>query len=254
MKRTIIIIVIGTLVLVAALWGASRHFGWFSEEIAEPVDTFVYDDTQPIDLKDKTKVYDLIVLDMSGSMDTIRHAVVDGFNTLLDGLKMANAKYSGTQEHCLTLCVFNSMVNGFVYYNAPIDSVQPLTEEMYVPMAGTPLYDAIGMSMAHLMDITDTASNCSVLVTIISDGLENASRFYTKSLISSLVRMQTANGWSFSYFGSGEEMLRAAEAISIDSVHYFEFSDTGMSNVMKLDESSRMTVYRAIDSIRRRNM
>ena len=31
MKRTIIIIVIGTLVLVAALWGASRHFGWFSE-------------------------------------------------------------------------------------------------------------------------------------------------------------------------------------------------------------------------------
>lgn len=68
MKRTIIIIVIGTLVLVAAFWGASRHFGWFLEEIAEPVDTFVYDDTQPIDLKDKTKVYDLIVLDMSGSM------------------------------------------------------------------------------------------------------------------------------------------------------------------------------------------
>ena len=231
MKRTIIIIVIGTLVLVAALWGASRHFGWFSEEIAEPVDTFVYDDTQPIDLKDKTKVYDLIVLDMSGSMDTIRHAVVDGFNTLLDGLKMANAKYSGTQEHYLTLCVFNSMVNGFVYYNAPIDSVQPLSKDMYVPM-----------------------SKYSVLVTIISDGLENASRFYTKSLISSLVGMQTANGWSFSYFGSGEEMLRAAEAISIDSVHYFEFSDTGMNNVMKLDESSRITVYRAIDSIRRRNM
>lgn len=89
MKRTIIIIVIGTLVLVAALWGASRHFGWFSEEIAEPFDTFVYDDTQPIDLKDKTKVFDLIVLDMSGSMDTIRNSVVDGFNTLLDGLKMA---------------------------------------------------------------------------------------------------------------------------------------------------------------------
>ena len=70
----------------------------------------------------------------------------------------------------------------------------------------------------------------------------------------SLIGMQTYGGWSFSYFGCGEEMLRAAEAISIDSVHYFEFSDTGMNNVMKLDESSRMTVYRAIDSIRRRNI
>ena len=79
MKKTIVIIVIGALVLVAALWSASRHFGWFPEE-EEPVDTFVYDDTQPVDLKDKTKVYDLIVLDMSGSMDTIRNSVVDGFN------------------------------------------------------------------------------------------------------------------------------------------------------------------------------
>lgn len=253
MKKTIVIIVIGALVLVAALWGASRHFGWFAEE-EEPVDTFVYDDTQPVDLKDKTKVYDLIVLDMSGSMDSIRNSVIDGFNTLLEGLKSANEKYSGTQEHYLTLCVFNSMINGFVYYNTPIDSVQPLTEKMYVPMAATPLYDAIGMSIAHLMEITDTVSRYTALVTIISDGLENASRFYTKSLISSLIGIQEAGGWSFSYFGTGEEMLREAESISIDSVHYFEFSDTGMNNVMRLDESSRMTVYRAIDSIRRRNM
>lgn len=253
MKRTIIIIVIGTLVLVAALWGASRHFGWFAEE-EEPVDTFVYDDTQPIDLQDKTKVYDLIVLDMSGSMGSIYESVIDGFNTLLDGLKLANAKYAGTQEHYLTLCVFNSMATGFVYFNTPIDSVPPLTRKMYTPGGLTPLYDAVGMSMAHLMDITDTMSKYSVLVTIITDGMENDSRFFTRSLLSSIIGMQTANGWSFSYYGISEEMLKTAKDISIDSVHYFEFSDTGMNNVMRLDESSRMTVYRAIDSIRRRNL
>lgn len=57
-KRTNIIIVIGGLVLIAALWGASRHFGWFDGEAPEPepVDTFVYDETIPVDLENKTKV------------------------------------------------------------------------------------------------------------------------------------------------------------------------------------------------------
>ena len=253
--KTIVIIAIGGLVLIAALWGASRHFGWFEEEEPEKVlvDTFVYDETIPVDLENKTKVLDLVIFDMSGSMDSLRTSVVNGFNTLLEGLKLANTKYSGTQEHYLTLCLFNSMFTGFVYYNQPIDSVQPLTEDLYHPYAATPLYDAVGMSVAHLMDITDTLSEYSVLVTIITDGLENASRFYTKGMVSRIINLLSDNGWSFAYFGSGEEMLREAESINIDSVHYFELSDTGVNNMMRIDESSRVSKYRAIDSIRRRN-
>jgi hypothetical protein len=252
-KKTIIIIVIGGLVLIAALWGASRHFGWFEGKEPEPVDTFVYDETIPVDLENKTKVLDLVILDMSGSMHYLRTSVVDGFNTLLKGLKQANVKYSGTQEHYLTLCLFNSEFTGFAYYNAPIDSVQPLSGDIYRPHAYTPLYDAVGMSIAHLMDITDTLSEYSVLVTIISDGLENASRFYTKGMVSRLINMLSDSGWSFAYFGSGEEMLREAENINIDSVHYFELSDTGVNNMMRMDENSRVSKYRAIDSLRRRN-
>lgn len=254
-KRTIIIIVIGGLVLIAALWGASRHFGWFEGEVSEqePVDTFVYDENVPVDLENKTKVLDLVVLDMSGSMIPLCTSVVDGFNTLLEGLKQANAKYSGTQEHYLTLCLFNSMFAGFVYYNAPIDSVKPLSVDIYRPHAGTPLYDAVGMSVAHLMDITDTLSEYSVLVTIITDGCENASQFYTKGMVSRMIKMLSDSGWSFAYFGSGEEMLHEAESINIDSVYYFEYSDTGVNNMLRMDESSRVSKYRAIDSIRRRN-
>lgn len=232
--------------------GASKHFGWFEEQ--KEVDTFVYDESVPVNLENKTKVLDLVILDMSGSMDPLSTSVVDGFNSLLEGLKLANAKYSGTQEHYVTLCEFNTMITGFVYYNTPIDSVEPLSEDLYEPMAGTPLYDAVGMSIAHLMDMTDSMTEYSVLVTIITDGLENASRFYTKSMVSRLISMLSDSGWSFAYFGSGEEMLREAEGISIDSVHYFEFSDTGVSNVMRMDERSRVSKYRAIDSIRRRNI
>lgn len=53
-KRFIVIVVVGALVLLAALWGASRHFGWFEGDVAESIDSFVYDESVPIDLENKT--------------------------------------------------------------------------------------------------------------------------------------------------------------------------------------------------------
>ena len=44
MKKTVVIIVIGALVLIAVLWGASHHFGWVEgKTLAEnSEDSFVY--------------------------------------------------------------------------------------------------------------------------------------------------------------------------------------------------------------------
>ena len=221
-KRTIIIIVIGGLVLLAALWGVSQHFGWFGENETEPVDTFVYDESVPIDLENKTKVFDLVILDMGGSMDTIRQSVVDGFNTLIEGLRLANKRFSGTQEHYLALCVFNTFGMGYVYYNLPIDSVPLLTNDLYIPIGGTPLYDAMGVSISSMMEDVDTLSEYSVMVTIISDGLENASRFYSKTLVSWMVNELSEKGWSFSYMGTDEEVMEQAMKLNIDSVLYFK--------------------------------
>lgn len=253
-KRTIIIIVIGGLVLLAALWGAGRHFGWLEGNEAEPIDTFVYDESVPIELENKTKVFDLVILDMSGSMDTIRQSVVDGFNTLVDGLRLANKRFSGTQEHYLSLCVFNTFAMGYVYYNVPIDSVSPLFFDIYQPIGATPLYDAMGVSISRMMEDVDTLSEYSVMVTIISDGLENASRFYSKTLVSWMVNELSEKGWSFSYMGTDEEVMEQAMKLNIDSVHYFQQTDSGFMDAMRLDENSRVSKYRAIDSLRRRTL
>lgn len=253
-KKTVVIIVIGGLVLLAALWGASRHFGWFEDKETEPVDTFVYDETVPIDLENKTKVFDLVILDMSGSMDTIRQSVVDGFNTLVAGLRLANNRFSGTQEHYLSLCVFNTFAMGYVYYIVPIDSVAILTLDNYQPIGATPLYDAMGVSISRMMEDVDTLSEYGVMVTIISDGLENASRFYSKTLISWMVNELSEKGWSFSYMGTDEEVMEQAIRLNIDSVHYFQQTDSGFIDAMRLDENSRVSKYRAIDSLRRRTL
>ena len=101
MKKTVVIILISGLVLIAVLWGASQHLGWFEENDA------IVEDEKTIEIENKTQVYDLIVLDMSGSMSVISSYVVAGFNALIDGLRSTNQQFSATQEHYLTLYVFN---------------------------------------------------------------------------------------------------------------------------------------------------
>ena len=258
-KRTFIIIVIGGLVLIAALWGASRYLGWFSNkpEVAEITETelpFVYDETSPVDVKNKTKIFDLIILDMSSSMRVIYQPVIDGFNSLLDGMKFASANYSYTQEHYLTLVAFNSTSLSKIYDGVPIDSVNHMTANDYIPKGTTPLYDAIGVSLASMLDAVDTLSNYQVIATIISDGGENSSKFFSKALVARLIDGLSEEGWLFSYMGTDTDIVQQALLLNIDSVHYFDQTDSGLQKALIIDEKSRISIYRAIDSMRRREV
>ena len=245
MKKTIIIILISGLVLIAVLWGASQHLGWFEEN-----DTNVEEEL--IEVENKTQVYDLIVLDMSGSMGAISSYVVAGFNSLIDGLRSANQQFSGTQEHYLTLYVFNEALQKYVYNNIPIDSASYITMYDYQPNYRTPLYDAIGTTISDMITKTDTLSEYSVMVTIITDGLENASQYYSEDTISKMIKSLSDKGWSFTFFGTDREVLRQAVGLKIDSVYFFERTNSGIHDALIMDEKSRVSKSKAIDSIRKR--
>ena len=247
MKKTIIIILISGLVIIAVLWGASQHLGWFKEN-----ETIV-EEEEIIEVENKTQVYDLVVLDMSGSMSMIQPYVVVGFNDLIDGLRSVNQQFSGTQERYLTLYVFNEALQKYVYNNIPIDSASYITMHDYQPDFRTPLYDAIGTTISDMITKTDTLSEYSVMVTIITDGMENASQYYSEDTISKMIKSLSDKGWSFSYFGTDREVLMQAVGLKIDSVYFFERSNSGIHDALIMDEKSRVSKSKAIDSIRKRN-
>ena len=51
----------------------------------------------------KTKVYNVIIMDRSGSMWDIQKPAIMGFNEVLGGVKAAAQKYAETQEQLMTL-------------------------------------------------------------------------------------------------------------------------------------------------------
>ena len=54
----------------------------------------------------KTQVYNLVILDKSGSMELIRKEAVNGYNETLGTIKAAQLKHLDTQEHFVSLAAF----------------------------------------------------------------------------------------------------------------------------------------------------
>lgn len=126
------------------------------------------------------KIYNLIILDESGSMQSIKPQAITGLNETLQTIKSAQEKYEN-QIHYVTLVSFNTNSVKTIYDCCPANRVQKLNNNDYQPSAGTPLYDVMLISLTSLR--TKVKDEDNVLVTIITDGYENASREYSGKAI-----------------------------------------------------------------------
>lgn len=77
----------------------------------------------------KTQVFNVIILDRSGSMNRIRKAAVDGFNETLAGIKKAQEKFADTQDHFVTLVTFCSCEMNTVFNKVPVAEARPLRKK-----------------------------------------------------------------------------------------------------------------------------
>ena len=136
----------------------------------------------------KTQVFNVIILDRSGSMGCIRRAAVDGVNETLAGIKKAQEKFADTQGHFVSLVTFCSCETKRLYDNTPVAEANPLKIEDFQPCCSTPLYDAMGFTLTRMHRHVQGLTDAMVVVTIITDGMENASREYNgKNLWSDFV-------------------------------------------------------------------
>lgn len=183
----------------------------------------------------KTRIFNLIILDESGSMQSIKQAAINGMNETVQSIRDAQIKYED-QEHFITLVSFNSSEIKTIYDCAPVAEVKELTGKEYIPSSLTPLYDAMGQSLNALR--TQVISNDKVLVTIITDGEENSSREYDGPAIKALVEELKGAGWVFAYIGANQDAVYVAQTISVTNVMNFQATDYGTSNMLcKLKKS-----------------
>lgn len=183
----------------------------------------------------KTKIFNLIIIDESGSMQSIKLQAIDSVNETIQSIRAAEQKYDD-QEHYVSLVTFNDNVTT-VYDCVQVAQVEELTAERYTPSCCTALYDAIGMS-THLLRRKVTNGD-KVLVTVVTDGYENASKEYSGQAIKALVDELKSKGWVFAYIGANHDVESVAATISITNVMNFEASKDGAQYMSRRVADSR---------------
>lgn len=191
----------------------------------------------------KTQVFNVIILDKSGSMESIRQAAVDGFNETLAGIKKAQEKYAESQEHFVSLLTFCDCEKKYVFDKVPVAEARKLTLDDYEPCCCTPLYDAMGLTLTTMRNHVRKVDDAVVVVTIITDGYENASKEYTGAAVKKLVEELKGEGWTFTYMGANQDSVEVAFNLSIRNSRNFEATSSGTARVMGKDTSTRMNFF-----------
>jgi hypothetical protein len=148
------------------------------------------------------------VLDRTGSMEPIKDATIEAFNGFLASQKAEAA------PTLMTLVQFDSEGIDTLTDCADIADVRPLNERTYLPRASTPLYDAVGRTLVRTEErLAKLGWPGRVLFVIQTDGLENASREWTRDRVFAKIRELRDRGWAFLFLGVNEDAYVQGEQL-----------------------------------------
>ena len=157
------------------------------------------------------------VLDRSGSMEGCQAAAIEGFNRFL----REQQETQGLAK--LTLVLFDDEYL-VPLRSLPVQEILPLDSDTYVPRNSTALLDAIGRTIDELgnslASIPEENRPANVVLAILTDGLENASKKYTWEQVSKLIRQQTDQyKWTFLFLGANQDAIATAAKIGITAAN-----------------------------------
>jgi uncharacterized protein (DUF1810 family) len=168
----------------------------------------------------KVQAHNVIILDESGSMESIKNPIISGFNELVQNIQRVE-KENADQEHFITFISFNSAGIKDIHFCAPASQLKTIDGKQYQPSCSTPLYDAIGFTLTKLQAALQDVPKYNVLVTIMTDGEENSSKEYSGQTIKLLIENLKLKGWTFTYIGTDHDVEKVAFSLSITNTLKF---------------------------------
>lgn len=187
-----------------------------------------------------------LIVDRSGSMNSLTEETVGGINKLLADQKSAPG------EVLFSLTVFDDKVE-MLHDSVNLKDVPELTTQAYWSGGGgwTALRDALGITINRVKDRLDTLPENlkpgKVLFTVITDGAENHSTEYSPDKIQSLIKEAREQWkWEFTMLGANIDSLGTAAGLGVSSRNAINFNATkgGMAKAVAAASAGTLA-YRA---------
>ena len=193
---------------------------------------------------DLTHLY--FLLDRSGSMQSIRSDTEGGFAAFIEEQRAA------VGECRVTLAQFDDQYE-VVFADTPVARVRPLALH---PRGSTALLDAMGRLVteagASLAALPEDQRPGSVVVAIMTDGMENASREWTHPAVKALVEQQTtAYHWQFLYMGADQDAIEVGTGLGVDVGNAVSYTRGNVDRVMAASSAkvSDLRRARSVDAV-----
>lgn len=155
-----------------------------------------------------------IILDRSGSMVAVEEDTIGGFNRFIAGQRELPGACN------VSLYQFDNEYEA-VYVARPVADVPTLTKQTYEPRGATALLDAMGRTIydtgTRLAAMLEETRPAKVLIVILTDGEENASREFSRERVFDLIRTQTdIYKWHFVYLGARQDAIQVGRRLGFD--------------------------------------
>ncbi len=193
-------------------------------------------------MKTQKTIYHILV-DKSGSMSDCIDQTINGFNEQIAKIREMELEFP-EQQMTIGLTTFNIRVS-HLYYMKPVEHAYKMDERNYQPDGSTAMLDAMAETMKELSLLQQQSNEqipTTVVMVILTDGYENASRRYTLKNVKEMVEEREASGtWTFSFLGATLDAVDVAEQMSIRRENSIAFQKRDMQGEVwdRLDNSMR---------------
>jgi hypothetical protein len=182
-----------------------------------------------------------MVLDRSGSMQSIKDDSIGGFDAFISEQRRLPGR-------CTVSLVQFDNVYEEVYTGRDLADVPGLT---LVPRGSTAMLDAIGRAVnatgARLAAMPEDRRPGTVIVGIMTDGLENASREFTYPMVKALIEQQEqVYGWTFMYMGANQDAIEVGASLGVARDRSLTYAGPKVAAAMGAYSASVGTIREAV--------
>ena len=182
-----------------------------------------------------------MVLDRSGSMQSIKDDTIGGFDAFISEQRRLPGR-------CTVSLVQFDNVYEEVYTGRDLADVPSLT---LVPRGSTAMLDAIGRAVnatgARLAAMPEDRRPGTVIVGIMTDGLENASREFTYPMVKAVIEQQEqVYGWTFMYMGANQDAIEVGASLGVARDRSLTYAGPKVAAAMGAYSASVGTIREAV--------
>ena len=175
-----------------------------------------------------TDTYIGMVIDRSGSMQTIVNDVIGGYNSFInEQKKIGNATVSVVR--------FDDRVE-VIHDNVDIQSIPIATIKTFAPRGSTALLDSIKfiVDTANKYISKQTIKPSKVMIVIITDGEENSSVKCSLEDVSKMIRThEKEHNWEFVFLAANQDAISTGSNMGMKATNCMDFSNEKTPQVFR---------------------